>query len=87
MLWLSDCSHIFEMTVTYVFRLKLRRSGSIEVEGVSAMFESEPVVNGGTGAMNPWVRKCLKEYITNITTRLEGQEEPLSILKQVQYGH
>lgn len=50
------------------------------------MFESEPVVNGGTGAMNPWVRKCLKEYITNITTRLEGQEEPLSILKQVKYG-
>lgn len=66
------------------FRLKLRRSGSIEVEGVSTMFESEPVLNGGgTGAMNPWVRKCLKDYVTNITTRLEEQQQPLSILYNI----
>uniref|UniRef100_A0A1B6E8J3 Kinase n=1 Tax=Clastoptera arizonana TaxID=38151 RepID=A0A1B6E8J3_9HEMI len=68
-------------------RLKFRKSGSIEVEGIDAIFDEDPIINGmdhnneATTTMNPWVLKCHKQYLANIAAEIEAQKSPLRILK------
>ncbi|XP_046659387.1 inositol hexakisphosphate kinase 3-like isoform X2 [Homalodisca vitripennis] len=63
-------------------RLRLRRNGSIEVEGasLSAMFDAEPAVDDDAATINPWVLKCHKEYITRLMAKLEEEHCPLNFI-------
>uniref|UniRef100_A0A1B6EQX8 Kinase n=1 Tax=Cuerna arida TaxID=1464854 RepID=A0A1B6EQX8_9HEMI len=63
-------------------RLRLRRNGSIEVEGISlsAMFDAEPAANDDATDVNPWVLKCHKEYITRLMAKLDEELFPLNFI-------
>lgn len=67
------------------FRLRFRRSGSIETEGIDAIFDEDQAIHGlnhknGTTSMNPWVLKCHREYLASLAAEIEADKSPLRIL-------
>jgi len=58
--------------------LRLKRTGSIEFDELSGdvMFD----LSGVSTALNPWVLKCHKDYITSLIPRMHELSEPLKFI-------
>lgn len=62
-------------------RLRLRRSGSVEVLPTKCQFEDD-ISNGknGTTDMNPWVLKCHRDHLVTLVKAIHASKKPQNFL-------